>query len=134
MMLGQTLVGKRNRKKGATTERAATGQASPLVVPDRAKRPARLEQILGPGAPREFALEVEETVIGRSDEADISIDAGLISREHVAFRKAGLQIRFIDLDSANGVYLNGCKAHSTILHEGDTLQVGDVVLVFHDPD
>ena len=28
------------------------------------------------------------------------------------------------------MYLNGVKAHSAVLHGGDTLQIGDVVLVF----
>jgi len=128
------LAGKRDKHKGETTARAASGQAGLIVIPSPAKRQAHLEQVLGPGAPREFSLEGEETVVGRSDEADISIDSGLISREHVAFRRAGLQIRFVDLDSSNGVYLNGSKAHSAVLHEGDTLHVGDVVLVFHDGD
>ena len=134
MMSGRTVAKKKGNWKYMTTDRVPAGQIRQFLMPNRAKRPARLEQILGPGAPREFALEGEETIIGRSDEADISIDSGLISREHVAFRKAGLQVRFVDLDSANGVHLNGGKAHSAILCEGDTLQVGDVVLVFHDAD
>jgi hypothetical protein len=30
------------------------------------------------------------------------------------------------------VYLNGVRAHSAVLHDGDTLQIGDVVFVFHE--
>ena len=37
-----------------------------------------------------------------------------------------------DLDSRNGVYLNGVKIHSAVLHGGDNLQLGSVVLVFHE--
>lgn len=119
----------KNRK---TVEATVIGQPSPLQIFDRTVRPPRLEQVRGPGAPRAFDLEREETVIGRSDEADISVDSELISRKHASFRKVGPQVRFVDLDSSNGVYLNGAKAYSALLHEADTIQLGDVVLVFRE--
>jgi S-DNA-T family DNA segregation ATPase FtsK/SpoIIIE len=114
-------------------ERDATvaGDVSIIAV-DRRHRTPWLEQIRGPGAPREFPLGPGETVVGRSTQATLHIDSALLSRRHVAIRKAGPEHRFHDLDSANGVYVNGVKAHSAVLHDGDTLQIGDVVLVFHE--
>lgn len=92
----------------------------------------RLEQIQGPGAPRELLLLGSETVVGRSNQATICIDSSLLSRRHALFKKNGPELRLIDLESANGVYVNGVRAHSAILCEGDAIQIGDVVLVFRE--
>jgi pSer/pThr/pTyr-binding forkhead associated (FHA) protein len=37
-----------------------------------------------------------------------------------------------DLESSNGVFLNGVRVHSAALHEGDVIQIGDAVLVFRE--
>jgi len=39
---------------------------------------------------------------------------------------------FVDLDSANGVYLNGVLAHAAVLREGDLLEFGEVAFIFHE--
>jgi pSer/pThr/pTyr-binding forkhead associated (FHA) protein len=98
----------------------------------RTKRPSVLEQVGGPGAPREFVLDLPELIIGRSPQANISIDDNGISRQHCAIRRAGPEFGFVDLNSANGVYLNTVKTHAAILREGDTLQLGDAVFLFHE--
>ena len=103
-----------------------------IVSVDRRHRTPWLEQIRGPGAPREFSLGLGETVVGRSTQATLHIDSALLSRRHVAIRTTGPEHRLYDLESANGVYVNGVKVHSAVLHDGDTLQIGDVVLVFHE--
>lgn len=98
----------------------------------RPKKPFVLEQIGGPGAPREIVLDLEETVIGRSLQANVSIDSGSISRRHMALKRTGPEFRCTDLDSSNGVYLNGVKVHSAVLREGDSIKIGDVVFIFHE--
>jgi predicted component of type VI protein secretion system len=103
-----------------------------LVNVDKKHRTPWLEQVRGPGAPREFSLGPGETIVGRGNQATLCIDSALLSRRHAAIRSAGPEHRLHDLDSANGVYVNGVKAHSAILHDGDTVQIGDVVLVFHE--
>lgn len=96
------------------------------------RAPPMLRQIDGPGAPREFALELDSIIVGRSQQAHISIESTRISRRHMSLERSGPEYVCSDLDSANGVYLNGVKAHSAVLREGDTLQIGDVVLVYHE--
>jgi pSer/pThr/pTyr-binding forkhead associated (FHA) protein len=98
----------------------------------RAKKPFVLEQVGGPGAPREFVLEQDEIVIGRSLQANISIDGNGISRQHVVIRRSGPEYGFVDLNSANGVYLNTVKTHAAVLRQGDILQLGDALFVFHE--
>jgi pSer/pThr/pTyr-binding forkhead associated (FHA) protein len=99
---------------------------------DKFAYPHILEQLKGPGAPRNFALEKGEVRIGRASNADIQIDSLDLSRLHLSLTKRGSEWQCQDLDSANGVFLNGLRIHSAILRNGDHLQVGDVVLVFHE--
>jgi pSer/pThr/pTyr-binding forkhead associated (FHA) protein len=104
------------------------------VVPGsrQTAKPSLLQQIGGPGAPQDHRLELDEMIVGRSVQAHISIDSGLISRRHIALRRSGPEYICEDLNSSNGMYLNGVKVHSAILRDGDTLQIGDVVFVFRE--
>jgi len=104
----------------------------PASVRVRVKKPFALEQVAGPGAPREHLLESDEIIVGRSLQANIFVDGNGISRNHAAIRRTGPEYTFTDLNSANGVYLNGIKTHSAVLREGDMLQLGDVIFVFHE--
>lgn len=100
------------------------------TVGQRHYKRARLEQTQGPGAPRAFDLSLNETIVGRSTSAHICVDSSLISRRHMSLSKAGDLFSANDLNSSNGMYLNGIKVHSALLHEGDQLQIGDVVFTF----
>ena len=72
-------------------------------------------------------------LLGRDPaQCDLVLSDTSISRRHAVFRKSAGQVRCEDLDSANGMYLNGTRAHGADLYEGDTIQIGDVVLVFHE--
>jgi pSer/pThr/pTyr-binding forkhead associated (FHA) protein len=104
----------------------------PASVRLRIRKPFFLEQISGPGSPQDHVLIADETVVGRSPQATISIAGNGMSRQHVASRKAGPEYGFEDLNSANGVYLNGVKTHAAVLREGDLLQLGDTAFVFHE--
>jgi pSer/pThr/pTyr-binding forkhead associated (FHA) protein len=117
---------------GFREDPTTVGDPTVLQSHGRTKQPFLLQQVQGPGAPRDFTLELEETLIGRSLQAHICIDSGLLSRRHIAIRRSGPDFKAVDLDSANGMYLNGVKAHSAVLRGGDTLQIGDVVLVFRE--
>jgi len=96
------------------------------------KKPFLLQQVEGPGSPRRYLLELDEIVVGRSLQAHISIESGLLSRKHMSLRKNGLEYVAADLDSSNGMFLNGVRAHSAVLREGDTIQIGDVVFTYHE--
>jgi pSer/pThr/pTyr-binding forkhead associated (FHA) protein len=113
-------------------ESTVVGQPDVAVSSRSYRKPFLLQQIEGPGAPRRFVLELDEIVVGRSHQAHIAIESGLLSRKHMALRRNGLEYVAADLDSSNGVFLNGVKAHSATLREGDTIQIGDVVFTFHE--
>lgn len=90
---------------------------------------------------RVFLLEKSETVLGRSDEADIQVDDEKVSRKHlkIALVKSGQkneQTRAIvsDLQSKNGIFINGMRAYEQELRNGDKLKVGDTILKFEVKD
>lgn len=95
--------------------------------------PFMLRQIEGAGAQRWLKLDREELAIGRAEDADIKIDSQRASRRHAIFRTENGQCSVFDNDSRNGIFLNGVRIHSALLHNKDVVQVGDCVFVFHAP-
>ncbi len=102
-------------------------QRKMLTLP---RRTSCLEQVEGPGAPLEFVLTGERMVVGRAADADIRILSTSISRHHMLVQRTGPEHICRDLDSRNGIYLNGIKIHSVVLRDGDHIQIGDVLLVY----
>ena len=103
-----------------------------LKLPKRQDVRPWLEQIQGPGAPARFDIEGVHQVIGRSPTAEIRVESAEVSRRHGLLNQVGLEYRVEDLESRNGIYLNGVKIHSAVLREGDVLQLGNAVFVFHE--
>lgn len=65
--------------------------------------------------------------LGRTARADLIVDAALVSRVHcrlTADRSDQLVVE--DLDSTNGILVNGEKTARAVLRAGDTLTVGRV--------
>jgi len=84
---------------------------------------------------REHPLSGETVTIGRALENDVVITSRRISREHACVRRDGWRVILEDLGSTNGTFLNDERLFTpTALHDGDRIEIGDVVLVFHDPD
>jgi pSer/pThr/pTyr-binding forkhead associated (FHA) protein len=101
-----------------------------VIVPGRNKRLPYLRQITGPGAPRDFVLRNEESIIGRSKTCDFVIDSPELSRVHIRVKRCGQELDCIDNDSRNGLYLNGIRVHSCVLRPGDTVQIGNASFGF----
>ncbi|MFO7683018.1 MAG: FHA domain-containing protein [Chloroflexota bacterium] len=86
-------------------------------------------------AGRQHVMTNNSVVIGRSLESDIVITSKRISREHAQIRRDGWRIFLEDLGSTNGTYLNNERILEPMqLRDGDRIQVGDVLFMFHDPD
>ncbi|MBN1262326.1 MAG: winged helix-turn-helix domain-containing protein [Anaerolineae bacterium] len=84
---------------------------------------------------REHLLEEEHITIGRAVENTIVITSKRISRSHASVQRDGWRRILEDLNSTNGTFLNGERVLSSVeLHDGDRVLVGDVELVYHDPD
>jgi pSer/pThr/pTyr-binding forkhead associated (FHA) protein len=90
-----------------------------------------LSQIKGPGAPQTIAIQEGESFIGRSQEAAIRFNSNRVSRLHAKLYTSGNDYYCEDLGSHNGLLLNGIRVHAVALRDGDTLQIGDIVLIYH---
>jgi len=84
---------------------------------------------------REHLLTGQTITIGRALENDIVITSKRVSREHARVRREGWRVILEDLDSTNGTFLNDERVLAPQeLHDADRIKIGDVILIFHDPD
>lgn len=69
--------------------------------------------------------------IGRHADNELMVADASISRFHAEIRHE-LNSRYVirDLESLNGVYVNGRKARTAILSNGDLIELGDITLKF----
>jgi hypothetical protein len=69
-------------------------------------------------------------VLGRSRECDIQIEDANVSRRHAELRQEGTAFWIVDLDSTNGLEVNGRKVKRAKLEPGDTFTVGSTDVTF----
>jgi pSer/pThr/pTyr-binding forkhead associated (FHA) protein len=85
-------------------------------------------------AGREFVCNKTEMKIGRTDDNDIALDHRSLSRTHCkVVREESGEWRVIDMQSANGIMVNGESYAQVTLRPGDTLELGHVKLKFVGP-
>jgi len=91
---------------------------------------ARLIVFRGRDKERTVELNQRRMVIGRGEDADVRVDNPLVSRSHaiVNFNEGRWFIE--DLESPNGLYLNGKRTKLSPLEVGDRIELGRHVLIF----
>jgi ABC transport system ATP-binding/permease protein len=94
---------------------------------------ARLVMLAGPEPGTEFELTVNLYVVGRSEEANLRIDDASISRAHARLDGDEQQWTISDLDSINGIMINGQRRDDYLLKSGDVIELGVVRLRFVAP-
>ncbi len=65
-----------------------------------------------------------KTTIGRTPDNDLQIDASYISRHHAVLLVNGQQTIIEDLNSTNGIHVNGHRVTRETLNDGDLVLVG----------
>ena len=68
--------------------------------------------------------ETSEITVGRDESCDVVLDGLQISSKHARFRLRGESISVEDLNSTNGVYLNGEQVSKSTVTPEDTVQIG----------
>jgi hypothetical protein len=84
----------------------------------------------GSGEPRRVTIEQAPFRIGRSETADLRVDAVEVSREHAEIieRNGAWLVR--DLGSTNGTQVNGKPIKEALLADGDSLKIAETELTF----
>ncbi|MBM4043767.1 MAG: FHA domain-containing protein, partial [Planctomycetes bacterium] len=92
---------------------------------------ARLTIISGDKAGDAFTLAAKaRLVIGRSSQADVSLDSTDVSRLHCQVEGDGDLFWLTDLKSSNGTFVNDQPVTNYLLYDGDVISVGGVKLEF----
>lgn len=94
-------------------------------------KPAALVVIAGELSGTVFDLDQDEISLGRSDDADILLEFGGVSRRHLLLTAANGGFVAEDMGSKNGSFVNECRlAHPAVLKKGDILRLGPVAFKY----
>ena len=77
-----------------------------------------------------FALDDKPATIGRDASNNIRLRDAEVSRRHAEIRRDVNGRTLVDLESSNGVYVNGRRVKTRRLLNGDQIQIGKTVLLF----
>jgi len=81
-------------------------------------------RILAPHEPTvEYILDPDHIRLGRDDDNDIVVRVSKVSARHLELRREGDRFRLIDLESTNGTKVNGERAASVLLDDGDEILI-----------
>jgi hypothetical protein len=75
-------------------------------------------------------VEKRRVVLGRSRECDIQVEDANVSRRHAELRQEGATYWIVDLDSTNGIEVNGRRVKRAKLEPGDSFTVGETEVTF----
>ena len=107
---------------------AAAAKTQPLA---QHQRPDRLVVVVGPQPGQEFFLDRDHFTMGRSEDANVSVNHSSVSRFHSELFSVGNgRYEIIDKGSANGIRINGQEVRRGFIEAGDALELGDVRLRF----
>jgi chromosome segregation ATPase len=79
------------------------------------------------GGKSESHLLGKRTRVGRATGCELHVDSSSVSRHHALILVGPRDILIEDLNSTNGVYINGRKASRQVLNDGDTLTIGEAI-------
>ena len=113
------------KKPGSTTIRTQPAQFKP--------REARIALVFyhRDGAKVFTMPEGGTVVVGRTFPADVVVEDASVSRSHARFTIEDSEVKFEDLGSTNGTWLNGDRVERGTLKAGDEVRLGDVSVALH---
>jgi hypothetical protein len=75
----------------------------------------------------------EKCTIGRDTACDVVCDEKIVSFHHAKIVSHGKAFLLTDLNSTNGTFVNGKKTYAIWLNDGDSIGVGNHILLFSNP-
>lgn len=113
-------------------DQEATVASRPAAIPKPVPSPPppSLELIRGQANKKEIFLDRPRVRIGRAGSNDFVVQDNKASRSHaeILFQEGNYWVQ--DLDSTNGVQVNGQPVRTVILQPGDRITLGDTELLF----
>jgi len=96
------------------------------------KRPVTpiLEVVFNDGTKNVRVINSECVIVGRSKQADISVEDDKLSRNHFMVVKSEGKFEIKDLSSANGLVVNGKKTRQAVLTGNDRIKAGETTFHF----
>ena len=76
-----------------------------------------------------LVLDAQKRTVGRDPACDAQLPSGHVSRNHAEIRRSGPIATIFDLESKNGVLVNGTRVAQAVLNPGDSVRIGDYVAV-----
>lgn len=70
-------------------------------------------------------LSAQEITLGRSSGSDVVLEGEQVSRKHAAIRREGIVYLIRDLESRNGLYVDGVRVAETALAVGNLIRIGE---------
>ena len=95
------------------------------------KKPVRYYLVANDEPEEKIALNKGTIIIGREGTCDVVITHAQISRRHCLLQSIVRGLSFRDLESSNGIFVNGIRAKDGFLHPGDRLSLGNYAFIVH---
>ena len=96
------------------------------IIPEAAPT---LQLLCNESIQQELSLNRPWLLVGRSDDSDILIPNRYVSRHHILLvRHAGATI-LVDLESANGTFVNSTRVYNHVLADGDEITIDQQNLI-----
>jgi len=104
----------------------ASEPPAPEVAPEAAPAPDGMVRLLiqAEGGREIVHVLARKTSIGRTPDNDVQIDAKFVSRHHAVILAGPAQTIIEDLNSTNGVQVNGRRISRHSLKDGDQVAIG----------
>jgi len=116
------------------SDKTASFKRADLRLPTLVKNVPVVVVVEGSSIGMEVRLDRDVAIIGRAENADVSVDDRLVSREHARIEAVveGDSCRYYLLDngSTNATFLNNQPVQRSPLSEGDKIRIGGTVLRF----
>jgi len=144
--MGLLLWRQQRAQKSPSTTKPSPQRKPP---PKANEKPSQVDKtkLQSPSSPPKGSLVVQESVgklssgqqfplleaintLGRIADNQIMLDDNSVSRHHARIVLEGTTFRIEDLQSANGVKVNGAKVESQLLKENDRVEIGRIKFIF----
>jgi diguanylate cyclase (GGDEF)-like protein len=97
------------------------------------RAPACIVVISGDRLGRRIDIDRRRIVVGRSEDADLCIPHGSVSRRHCEFWRDGTRYHVRDLGATNPTRVNDLTVDQAELDDGDHIAIGECLLKFISP-